>query len=344
MESAVSAGAGRSKRPRARRIADPDGDDGDDQARSPSPGKRRRVGEDDEYRPPDADASDSSSSSSAAAAAAAAADDEAGGHAGAPSSDPPWNSIRQPRGPGRRPGAAATAPTAPGAARLLPPANPRGRAAAAGAVVPLPAYLSLRAEAIPADERSGAAQAYRSRVRQLTAADHPTDVGVRLTIRKRLGEALEVTAAPSAQGPAAGEVRPDIVAAEIEEALFLTSGSAVNDGYKQKFRRLEFNLKDPKNGALRHQLLGTVVTPTQLLAMRPEDLANPALREEYRKLAEYKVQEKLADKETRVASDTFRCGKCGARKCTYTQLQVRRADEPMTTFVECIVRNNRWRC
>jgi len=55
-------------------------------------------------------------------------------------------------------------------------AKHRGRAAAAGAVVPLPAYLSLRAEAIPADERSGAAQAYRSRVRQLTAADHPTGV------------------------------------------------------------------------------------------------------------------------------------------------------------------------
>ena len=39
------------------------------------------------------------------------------------------------------------------------------------------------------------------------------------------------------------EVPANIIAAEIEEAVFTSSGHTVNDNYKQKFRRLEFNIK-----------------------------------------------------------------------------------------------------
>ena len=42
-------------------------------------------------------------------------------------------------------------------------------------------------------------------------------------------------------------------------------------------------------------------------------------------------------------SGMFQCGKCKNWKCTYTQAQTRSADEPMTTFVTCIVCNNRWK-
>ena len=42
-------------------------------------------------------------------------------------------------------------------------------------------------------------------------------------------------------------------------------------------------------------------------------------------------------------TDQFQCGKCKQRKCTYYQMQTRSADEPMTTFVTCIVCNNRWK-
>jgi len=39
----------------------------------------------------------------------------------------------------------------------------------------------------------------------------------------------------------------------------------------------------------------------------------------------------------------FKCGKCGKRRTTYTQLQTRSADEPMTTFVLCLECGNRWK-
>ena len=44
------------------------------------------------------------------------------------------------------------------------------------------------------------------------------------------------------------------------------------------------------------------------------------------------------------ATDRFTCRKCHQKKCTYYQLQTRSADEPMTTFVNCLNCGTRWKC
>ena len=44
------------------------------------------------------------------------------------------------------------------------------------------------------------------------------------------------------------------------------------------------------------------------------------------------------------STDTFTCRKCKQNKCTYYQMQTRSADEPMTTFVQCLDCGNRWKC
>lgn len=44
------------------------------------------------------------------------------------------------------------------------------------------------------------------------------------------------------------------------------------------------------------------------------------------------------------STDTFRCGRCKSRKCSFYQLQTRSADEPMTTYVTCLECANRWKC
>lgn len=44
------------------------------------------------------------------------------------------------------------------------------------------------------------------------------------------------------------------------------------------------------------------------------------------------------------ATEEFKCFKCKKRKCTYYELQTRSADEPMTTFVSCLLCGNHWKC
>ena len=44
------------------------------------------------------------------------------------------------------------------------------------------------------------------------------------------------------------------------------------------------------------------------------------------------------------ATDEFYCFRCKKRKCSYYQMQTRSADEPMTTFVTCLLCGNNWRC
>lgn len=42
-------------------------------------------------------------------------------------------------------------------------------------------------------------------------------------------------------------------------------------------------------------------------------------------------------------TDIHKCGRCKQRKTTYYQMQTRSADEPMTTFVRCVVCDKRWK-
>lgn len=61
------------------------------------------------------------------------------------------------------------------------------------------------------------------------------------------------------------------------------------------------------------------------------------------------IQQKIArdtckyESTMEASTDTFMCRKCKSKKCQFYQLQTRSADEPMTTFVNCIDCGNRWK-
>ena len=50
------------------------------------------------------------------------------------------------------------------------------------------------------------------------------------------------------------------------------------------------------------------------------------------------------EKRTEIATNLYRCGRCGKRQCSFYQLQTRSADEPMTTFVTCLHCSKHWKC
>jgi len=70
--------------------------------------------------------------------------------------------------------------------------------------------------------------------------------------------------------------------------------------------------------------------------MRPEKWA--ALIDAKSKRDKNKFEVNMA-----AATDTITCKKCRGNKCTYYQLQCRSSDEPMTTFVQCLLCSARFK-
>ncbi len=57
---------------------------------------------------------------------------------------------------------------------------------------------------------------------------------------------------------------------------------------------------------------------------------------------EMKREARMLEVDKSMATDMFRCSKCGKRQCTYYEMQTRSADEPMTIFVRCLNCGKRW--
>ena len=82
--------------------------------------------------------------------------------------------------------------------------------------------------------------------------------------------------------------------------------------------------------------------PYDIPFLTPNESFPSRWKEIYDKKA--KIDQCKYERRTEIATDTYKCGKCRQRQCTFYQLQTRSADEPMTTFVTCINCGNRWKC
>ncbi|ELK04448.1 Transcription elongation factor A protein 2 [Pteropus alecto] len=113
--------------------------------------------------------------------------------------------------------------------------------------------------------------------------------------------------------------------------------------YKNRVRSRISNLKDAKNPGLRRQVLCGSITPQQIAVMTSEEMASDELKEIRKAMTKEAIREHQMARTGGTQTDLFTCGKCRKKNCTYTQVQTRSSDEPMTTFVVCNECGNRWK-
>lgn len=56
-----------------------------------------------------------------------------------------------------------------------------------------------------------------------------------------------------------------------------------------------------------------------------------------------KREQKMLEVDKSMATDMFKCTRCGKRQCSYYEMQTRSADEPMTQFIRCLNCGKQWR-
>ncbi|XP_028265689.1 transcription elongation factor A protein 2 isoform X2 [Parambassis ranga] len=180
------------------------------------------------------------------------------------------------------------------------------------------------------------ATTHQPRVATFPPAPVTTD-SVRNKCRELLVAALQTDDDHKAVG-----VDCEHLAAQIEEQIFQEFKST-DIKYKTRLRSRISNLKDQKNPDLRRNVLSGDISPERIATMSAEEMASAELKQIREALTKESIREHQLSKVGGTETDMFVCNKCHGKSCTYTQVQTRSADEPMTTFVVCNSCGNRWK-
>ncbi|XP_078025880.1 transcription elongation factor A protein 2 isoform X1 [Epinephelus lanceolatus] len=132
------------------------------------------------------------------------------------------------------------------------------------------------------------------------------------------------------------------LAAQIEEEIFQEFKST-DIKYKSRLRSRISNLKDQKNPDLRRNVLCGNISAQRIASMTSEEMASAELKQMREALTKESIREHQLSKVGGTETDMFICNKCHGKSCSYTQVQIRSADEPMTTFVVCNSCGHRWK-
>lgn len=113
--------------------------------------------------------------------------------------------------------------------------------------------------------------------------------------------------------------------------------------YTTKALSIIFNLKNPRNPKLLERLMKGEIGPKKLVNGHPAELFPEPWDKWYDEAAERTLRKQRGVNPDDVPDGVHQCRQCKSMKTTYTQLQTRSADEPMTTFVVCLNCSKRWK-
>ncbi|KAI9710225.1 MAG: RNA polymerase II elongation factor [Chrysothrix sp. TS-e1954] len=133
------------------------------------------------------------------------------------------------------------------------------------------------------------------------------------------------------------------LATTIETSAFTSLGPETTAPYRAKLRSLFTNLKAKSNPQLRIRLLSGEISPDRFVGMSSEELKSPERLAEDLAMQKENMDKAMVAQEQKSISGSMVCGKCGVKKVSYSQAQTRSADEPMTTFCECLNCGHRWK-
>lgn len=111
--------------------------------------------------------------------------------------------------------------------------------------------------------------------------------------------------------------------------------SVYDDKFNFIFTNLDTSNTKINNKTFKKNILKNFINPLYVAFLSPQQI-HPQKWAYLIKKREY-----IEQRENNIAySDAYKCYKCGESKCKITQAQTRSADEPMTTFVVCLVCHN----
>jgi len=112
--------------------------------------------------------------------------------------------------------------------------------------------------------------------------------------------------------------------------------------YKNKIKTILYNINPKYNTELHNKITTGEIKTTEIPFMNHQELSP----EQWKDTVELIIKKNKSKYEVNMeaATEEFTCYKCKKNKCTYYELQTRSADEPMTTFVSCLVCGNHWKC
>lgn len=113
--------------------------------------------------------------------------------------------------------------------------------------------------------------------------------------------------------------------------------------YTNKVLGIAFNLTNPKNPGLRERVLAGQIAPKRLVHMTPYDMFPELWDPVFDQIAHKQLRKQLTWDVESAPEGLLQCTACKSRKTTYTQLQTRSSDEPMTTFALCLNCGKRWK-